>query len=311
MIQASPTGLFTSFRLSAACDAALVRRHPKLAWSALGAMLVPTPYALIVLSSVWDPSARTPQLPVALVNQDTGLQYGTRDANLGAEVLQTLCAQGLFDYRQFNDVEEAKREVRDGRLAFAVLLPSDFSRQAVLGAEPGAGRLILYLSEGNNYAAAGLAKRFAPELAHRVNETLNERRWTSALETATGSKSDLAMLRLGVDRLVEGAESAASAAHQAREGSRILVAGLAAARHAGERLQGATAQVADGAGRRRRRAVPRRTAPARRRTAPDRRAGSGRAGCAVIAPGGPCAAARPCRTWSRVAAAAHGQRHAA
>ena len=247
MTQASPSGLY-SFRLCAACDAALVRRHRKLAWSAFGAMLVPTLYALIVLSSVWDPSARTPQLPVALVNQDTGFQYGTRDANLGAEVLQTLRAQGLFDYRQFNDAEQAKREVRDGRLAFAVLLPPDFSRQAVLGAEPGAGRLILYLSEGNNYAAAGLAKRFAPELAHRVNETLNERRWTLALETATGSKSDLALLRLGVDRLVEGAGSAASAAHQAHEGSRTLVAGLAAARHAGERLQGATAQVAEGAG---------------------------------------------------------------
>jgi putative membrane protein len=247
MTQASPSGLY-SFRLCAACDAALVRRHRKLAWSAFGAMLVPTLYALIVLSSVWDPSARTPQLPVALVNQDTGFQYGTRDANLGAEMLQTLRAQGLFDYRQLNDAEEAKREVRDGRLAFAVLLPPDFSRQAMLGAEPGAGRLILYLSEGNNYAAAGLAKRFAPELAHRVNETLNERRWALALETATGSKSDLALLRLGVDRLVEGAGSAASAAHQAHEGSRILVAGLTAARHAGERLQGATAQVAEGAG---------------------------------------------------------------
>jgi len=248
MIHKGPTGLHSSFYLSAACDAALVRRHPKLAWSALGAMLVPALYALIVLSSVWDPSARTGQLPVALVNQDAGLRYGTRDVNLGAEVVQTLQAQGLFGYREFSDAEDARREVRDGRLAFAVLLPPDFSRRAMLGAEPGAGRLILYLSEGNNYAAAGLAKRFAPELAHRVNETLNERRWTLALETATGSQSDLALLRLGVDRLVEGAGSAASAAHQAREGSRILVAGLAGASNAGQRLQGATAQVADGAG---------------------------------------------------------------
>jgi putative membrane protein len=247
MTKASPTGLYSSFRLSAACDAALVRRHAKLAWSALGAMLVPTLYALIVLSSVWDPSARTAQLPVALVNQDTGLHYGTRDVNLGAEMLQTLQAQGLFGYREFSDAEDARREVRDGRLAFAVLLPPDFSRQALLGAEPGAGRLILYLSEGNNYAAAGLAKRFAPELAHRVNETLNERRWALALDTATGSQGSLAALRQGVDRLVEGAGSAASAARQARQGSHTLVTGLARARSAGQRLQGATAQLADGA----------------------------------------------------------------
>jgi putative membrane protein len=247
MTKASPAGLYSSFCLSAACDADLVRRHAKLAWSALGAMLVPTLYALIVLSGVWDPSARTAQLPVALVNQDTGLHYGTRDVNLGAEMLQTLQAQGLFGYREFSDAEDARREVRDGRLAFAVLLPPDFSRQALLGAEPGAGRLILYLSEGNNYAAAGLAKRFAPELAHRVNETLNERRWALALDTATGSQGSLAALRQGVDRLVEGAGSAASAARQARQGSHTLVAGLARARSAGQRLQGATAQLTDGA----------------------------------------------------------------
>jgi len=248
MTHTSPTGLYSSFCLSAACDAALVRRHRKLAWSAFGAMLVPTLYALIVLSSVWDPGARTAQLPVALVNQDTGLRVGSREVNLGAEVMQTLRLQGLFGYREFNNAEDARREVRDGRLAFAVLLPPDFSQQAVLGAEPGAGRLILYLSEGNNYAAAGLAKRFAPELAHRVNEALNERRWALALDTANGSQSGLASLRKGVDRLVEGAGSAASAARQAREGSHKLVAGLASARNVGQRLQGATAQVADGAG---------------------------------------------------------------
>lgn len=249
MSDASPTGFFNYFCRAVACDAALLLRYPKLLWSTLGAIAVPALYALIVLSSIWDPNSRTAQLPVALVNQDTGLSFGAREVNLGAEVLQTLHAQGLFGFREFSDAEDARRGVREGRLAFAVLLPADFSRQAVLGAEPGAGRLTLYLSEGNNYAASGIAKRFAPELAHRVNETLNERRWALALDTANGSQSGLASLRQGVDRLVEGAESAASATHQAREGSHALVAGLAAARSAGQRLQGATAQLADGAAR--------------------------------------------------------------
>jgi putative membrane protein len=225
----------------------LWRRHPKLAWSALGAMLVPALYALIVLSSVWDPNARTAQLPVALVNQDTGLRYGTRDLNLGAEVLQTLRSQGPFGYREVSDAGDARRGVREGRLAFAVLLPPDFSRQAVLGARPGAAHLILYLSEGNNYAASGFAKRFAPELAHRVNEQLNESRWTLALDTAAGSQRDLASLRHAVDRLVDGAARAASAARQAQEGGNALLAGLAGASSAARHLQSATAQLDAGA----------------------------------------------------------------
>lgn len=243
----SLTGLFTHVRRAAACDTALLRRYPKLVWCALGAMLVPALYVLIVLSSIWDPTARTSQLPVALVNQDTGLHVGTRHVNLGAEVLQTLQAQRMFGYVAVGDAEQARRGVREGQFAFAVLLPPGFSHQAVLGAEPGAGHLIVYVSEGNNYAAAGFAKRLAPELAHRVNETLNERRWTLVLDTTAGSQRDLLSLRRGVDRLVDGAEQARSAARLARAGGRSLVAGLAEAQEAGQRLQAATAQLADGA----------------------------------------------------------------
>lgn len=241
----SPTGFFVQIGRAAACDAALLRRYPKLFWSALGAVLIPTLYALIMLSSLWDPNARTAQLPVALVNQDNGLRGGTHDLNLGAEVLHTLRAQGLFGYRELGDADQARRGVREGLLAFAVVLPQDFSRQALLGAEPGAGRLTLYLSEGNNYAASGIARRFAPELAHRVNETLNERRWALVLDGTADSKSDLKSLRHGIGRLVDGAESAASAARLAREGNDKLVAGLFAARNAGQRLQAGSAQLAD------------------------------------------------------------------
>ena len=241
------TGLLGPLLSAAGCDAALLRRYPKLLWSALGAVLVPALYALIVLSSIWDPNARTAQLPVGLVNQDIGLRYGSREVRLGVEVMQALRTQGLFGYREFDDADAARLAVRQGRLAFAVLLPPDFSHQAVLGAEPGAGRLILYLAEGNNHAAAGLARRFAPELAHGVNETLNERRWALVFDATAGSRRDLTSLRQGVDRLVDGATRTAAGAHRAREGSQALLGGLANASDAGQRLQTATDQLADGA----------------------------------------------------------------
>jgi putative membrane protein len=238
---------FAHLRRVAARDGALVRRHPKLLWAALGSVLVPAVYALIVLVSVWDPNARTSQLPVALVNEDAGVRYATHDVALGSEVVLTLLRQRSFGYVELNDADAARAAVRDGRYAFAVLLPPDFSRQAMLGTAAGAGRIILYVSEGNSYAAAGFAKRFAPELAHRVNETLNERRWALVFDTAAGSKRDLATLRAGVDRVQHAAELAASAARTARDGARVLDGGLAGARDASQRLQVATTALADGA----------------------------------------------------------------
>lgn len=247
MAETGPTGFFTSLHRAAACDAALLRRYPKLLWSWLGAMLVPALYAAIVLFSVWDPNSRLALLPVGLVNQDTGLKSGAREVNLGAEVLKTLSAQALFSYREFSDADEARRAVREGRLAFAVMLPPDFSSRAMLGVESGAGHVILYLSEGNNYASAGLAKRFAPELAHRVNEALNERRWALVFDSNAGSHRDLATLRQGVDQLVNGARHGSMAMHRAREGAQAVLGGLTDARDAGQQLRAATAQLAEGA----------------------------------------------------------------
>jgi len=234
-------------RRVAARDALLVRRFRRLAWSALGVMLVPAVYALIYLSSVWDPNARIAGLPVALVNQDEGLRWRGQDVNLGLEVVRTLRGQASFGWRELRDADAARRGVREGQFAFAVLLPADFSRQAVLGTQPGAGHLILYVSEGNNYTAAGIARRFAPELAHRVNDTLNERRWALVFDTAEGSKRDLVSLRAGVAQLAEGAASAAQALHQARDGARTLDKALAKAADGGQRLKTGTAAVADAA----------------------------------------------------------------
>jgi putative membrane protein len=228
-------------------DWALVRRHRKLLWAAIGSVLVPAVYALIVLVSVWDPNARTAELPVALVNEDAGLRYGMQDVALGAEVVLTLQRQHSFGYVVLHDAEQARAAVRAGRCAFAVLLPADFSRQAMLGTAAGAGRIILYVSEGNNYAAAGFAKRFAPELAHRVNETLNERRWALVFDTTAGSQRDFATLRAGIDRLQQGATASALAARGARDGARQLDLGLAGAREAGQKLLTASATLTEGA----------------------------------------------------------------
>ncbi len=81
-------------------------------------------------------------------------------------------------------------------------------------------------------------------MAHRLNETLNERRWALVLESTAGSKRDLNSLRQAVDALAEGANKNALAVHQVGQGSQILAAGTAEASDAGQRLRGATAQLA-------------------------------------------------------------------
>ncbi|MEP6972318.1 MAG: YhgE/Pip family protein, partial [Betaproteobacteria bacterium] len=195
---------FSSVWRIAASDAGLLRRFRRYALAVLVIAMVPALYALIYLTSVWDPNANTHALPVAIVNLDAGLQYRGRPVNVGAELTRSLVATGTFGFRTMSDAAVVRQAVRRGEIAFAIVIPKDFSANAVPGVKAGAGKVTVILSEGNNYASAGFARRFAEDLGHRVNETLNEQRWGQVLETADGSGKTLENLRSGMTQLRAG-----------------------------------------------------------------------------------------------------------
>ncbi len=195
-------------------DVGLFKRFPRLGISVAGIALVPALYSLIYLSSVWDPNARTQALAVAIVNQDAGISYQGQQANVGRDLVANLKAGGVFGYRDMADPAAARAAVHSGALTFAIVIPPDFSAQAVPGAQPGAGQVTVILSEGNNFTSAGIARRFAAELGHKVNETLNEKRWTLVLATASGSSESLGKLKDGVAALKAGAEQLKAGSRQ-------------------------------------------------------------------------------------------------
>ena len=206
-------------------EATLFQRFPKLKASALGIVFIPALYALIYLTSVWDPAARTGELKAAIVNLDAGVTYQGQTVNVGQDVARTLNDKRTFGFVDVTDEQAAKADVRQGKLAFALIIPPDFSANAVPGSQAAGGRLVLYVSEGNNYNGAGLAKRFATELGHQVNTNLNEKRWSLVLSTATGSIDKLTQLRQGVAKLREGAHQLDTGVGKAGEGAHSLAAG--------------------------------------------------------------------------------------
>ncbi|MEX8493677.1 YhgE/Pip domain-containing protein [Sphaerotilus sp.] len=239
------TGWWSGVNMLMHADWTLLVRDRRFAIAVVGALFIPALYALIYLSSMWDPSARTSALRAGLVNADMGGIFRGQTTHMGEDVSQTLLRQGLFQWQRFEDAESAKQAVRRGELSFAVLIPPNFSELAVPGREAGAAKLVIYTSEGNSYSGAGFAKRFAPELAHRVNEALNEQRWDMVLTTAQGSKLNLATLRDRVGHLHDGSRLLAEGTHQARQGAAELSLGLGKAGEAAQQVQRGTTQLAD------------------------------------------------------------------
>ena len=127
----------------------LFQRFPKLRIPTLGVILIPALYAFIYLSSVSDPNAHTTELKAAIVNLDQGLNYRGQAVNVGQNVVKAIREKRSFGFIDYPAEDEAKRAVRQGELAFALIIPKDFSANAVPGNEAAGGRLVMYVSEGN------------------------------------------------------------------------------------------------------------------------------------------------------------------
>jgi putative membrane protein len=218
-------------------------RFPKLILATVFVSLIPAFYAVIYLSSVWDPSARTGALPVGLVNQDAGLIYKGQAFNMGSDVISKLKSGQLFGFRNIDNEEQARAWVRNGKLAFALIIPHDFSANAVPGEDSGLGKLVIYTSEGNNFESASLARQFALTLTKDVNDSLNEQRWSMVLNTAVGSQDNLSRLREGVVQLRTGAKELTQGADKTATSATALTAGAARLDDSVEQMVGGVKQL--------------------------------------------------------------------
>lgn len=200
-------------------------------WAILGVVaIVPCAYLLIYLSSMWDPASHTRALRVGVVNQDQGHAYRDEVVNIGHELVAQLMRKANFGYFPMSNPQEARARVRSGELAFAVLIPPDFSATALPARMADEGRIEIHASAGNNYQTYLIAKKFAEELDADLNQTLNQQRWRFVL---TG--------KMAQDELLEFR----SALGKIRQGTRELSSGLHEASKAGSKLSLGAHQLSD------------------------------------------------------------------
>ncbi|WP_293661424.1 YhgE/Pip domain-containing protein [Rhodoferax sp. OV413] len=220
-------------------ELALVWRHPKMLLAVLVVALLPSVYAAIYLTSVWDPVSHTRSLRVAVANLDEGVEHKRQAFNVGTELVSRLERTERFGFTNYRSAGDAREDVRLGKAAFALIIPKDFSSNAIPGAAPGAGKLEIFVSEGNNYQTSMLARQFATELGHEVNESINERRWALVLTNAAGSQRSVDDLREGVHNLHKGAQQLSGGVAEAAAAARTLHTGSVS-------LLGGTSQFTDG-----------------------------------------------------------------
>ncbi|CAM4068096.1 YhgE/Pip domain-containing protein [Deinococcus marmoris] len=235
-------------------------RHPMMWLSAAAIAVVPLLYAGIYLGSAIDPYGNLKNLPVALVNLDTGTRNRGEEVRLGAEVVRDLRDDPKFNYMGYPSEAAAQEAVRRGDAYFSLTLPADFSARAVTGSSSSHGLLKFYVSEGGSYFTSRVASTFATTLSEELNRTLGENRWKvvgdslkdvqkgfNDIRTATGKLRDgAATLEDGTKALRGGAADLASGANKAADGGAQLTDGAKSLSTGVGQLMDGSAQLSSG-----------------------------------------------------------------
>lgn len=158
--------------------AAMLLRRPKL-WlvptilTGLLALLL----SLLYMGGIVNPNAELRDLPIALVNEDTGAPPPGRQQNLGTQIAAAIAADpagGKADWRVLSRAQ-AQDQLDSGRVYGALVIPAGFTDSVAALTTAGATHrpsLTVLTNPGKGSLGSSLASQIATQAAHRASQSV-------------------------------------------------------------------------------------------------------------------------------------------
>ncbi|PWV97357.1 putative membrane protein [Paenibacillus cellulosilyticus] len=216
-------------------------KNKKVLISVIGILFIPIMYSGMLVGAFWDPYGKTSELPVAIVNEDTGAELDGKQLALGSELVDNLKDNDKFKWA-FVDKEEAEDGVKDGRYYLALEIPSDFSKQAttLMDAEPTPSQLVYVTNESLSFTASKIGSAAITELKTSLSKEVTKSYAETMLEQF-GKVAD------GFAEASDGAGKLSSGASEAKDGAATLQRNLEKLADGTLGLESGVKQVSDGA----------------------------------------------------------------
>ncbi len=144
----------------------------------MGLCIVPCLYAWFNIFSNWDPyeSEATGRIRVAVANEDAGANLLGLKVNVGDKIIEALRANDSIGWRFVDDSEEAIEGVYSGEYYAALVVPEDFSMDAMsfVTGELENPKLIYYENEKKNAVAPKITGKAKTAVQEQVNAAFVE-----------------------------------------------------------------------------------------------------------------------------------------
>lgn len=232
--------------------------------------IMPILYAGMLLWAFWDPYSQIDQLPVAIVNEDTGAEFEGQQLAIGDELIDKLLESETFDFIEVDD-QDIEQGLLDQQYYLSIRIPENFSQHAttLLDENPQQLEIEYKANEGYNFLSSKIGDSAINQIQEEVNENV-AKAYAEQLFTAISTLGDgyieaadgaskindgAAQLAGGADDLKGYLAQLASSTVTLSDGTQKLYNGVISASNGTEQLVSGstslvngTAQLADGTG---------------------------------------------------------------
>lgn len=193
--------------------------------------IIPLLYGVLYLWAFWDPYSRLKDLPVAVVNEDSGTITNSGAVNFGTDLVESLKSNQVLDW-EFVSEGEAKSGLESTKYYAEIKIPSDFSTKIMSASttDPVQANIVYIARESNSMIGTQLTNRIASQisenLSHEITENyldsifLQTRESAVSIQKAADGSSELSD---GLTSALSGTSALSSGAASAYSGSSALV----------------------------------------------------------------------------------------
>src|SRR5690625_4027130 len=119
---------------------------------------------------MWDPYSQTDQIPVGIVNEDTGAMVRDKEIHAGDELVDNLKENNDMDWK-FVDREKAMDKVEYGDYFAVIVIPEDFSESlgTVIDDDPEKANVEYYVNEKLNAIVHNMKEKGASSIVQHIS----------------------------------------------------------------------------------------------------------------------------------------------
>lgn len=201
-------------------------KKPKVFIPILVVLIIPVLYSGMFLTAFWDPYGKMNELPVAVVNEDSGAQYEGKSLQVGKELVDELKNNDVFSW-EFVTREEAEKGTKSNKYYMTIVIPENFSKQAttLMDENPQPAELIFEPNEGYNFLAGQIGETAIKEIKTKVSAKVTEAYTETLFDQLDEISGGLGDAGSGASTINEGAVKLDEGALKLKENLAKLVDG--------------------------------------------------------------------------------------